>query len=348
MMPFQTIKFLRKRTKHIKRFNTYEQVLFFQELGELLQSGYSISQSLDILASAHIKWQSWLSSVIEQLRQGQPLHSILKQDVNNQILLQLKLADQHGNLSETLVAIGKSLANLQQQQNKVKQVMRYPLILLGILGAMLIGLKYFLYPILNQWQDNPLTNHRAYYLYFYLFAGSIIFSLGIVSIMWIRKNARQKLLLLAKIPVFGTIIRTIVTYQVTQQLAILLASGLTIPEILDEISQEKLVDGRTTFMIANHARRSLQKGYTIESYILEQPYLNKSLAGYFSRGHEPKVLAKYLSYYTKTQFQLLMQQTDRLIGVIQPLFFGVIGIAIVSLYVSMLLPMYKSIGGLYQ
>ena len=60
------------------------------------------------------------------------------------------------------------------------------------------------------------------------------------------------------------------------------------------------------------------------------------------------MLAKYLSYYAKTQFQLLMQQTDRLIGVIQPLFFGVIGIAIVSLYVSILLPMYKSIGGLYQ
>ena len=43
-----------------------------------------------------------------------------------------------------------------------------------------------------------------------------------------------------------------------------------------------------------------------------------------------------------------MQQTDRLIGTLQPLFFGVIGVAIVGLYMSMLLPMYHSIGGLYQ
>ena len=60
------------------------------------------------------------------------------------------------------------------------------------------------------------------------------------------------------------------------------------------------------------------------------------------------MLADYLSYYAKTQFQLLMQQTDRLIGTLQPLFFGVIGVAIVILYMSMLLPMYNSIGGLYQ
>ena len=53
-MRLKLTKFQKKRVKH---FKTSEQVLFFQELGELLQSGYSISQSLDILASAHTKWQ---------------------------------------------------------------------------------------------------------------------------------------------------------------------------------------------------------------------------------------------------------------------------------------------------
>ena len=344
-MRLKLTKFQKQRIKH---FKTSEQVLFFQELGELLQSGYSISQSLDILASAHTKWQHWLRRVIKDLNQGFALHIILRKDVSNQILLQLKLADQHGNLTETLVAIGENLAKLQQQQNKVTQVMRYPIILLGLLGMMFVGLKYFLYPILNQWQDTSTIGTKESHNYLYFIVGMIIlFSLVIIAFCH-RKNPRQKLILLSYMPIVGVIVKTIVTYQVTQQLSTLLSSGLTIPEILDEISQGDEKSNHMTVSLANHARQHFQKGYTIESYILKQPYFNRSLAGYFSRGHEPKVLADYLSYYAKTQFQLLMQQTDRLIGTLQPLFFGVIGVAIVGLYMSMLLPMYHSIGGLYQ
>ncbi|WP_278393595.1 hypothetical protein [Leuconostoc lactis] len=43
-----------------------------------------------------------------------------------------------------------------------------------------------------------------------------------------------------------------------------------------------------------------------------------------------------------------MQRTNRLIDMLQPIFFGVIGIAIIAVYLSMLLPMYQTIGGLYQ
>ena len=348
-MLHQLTRYHKKQLTRSKRFKIREQILFFQELGELLQSGYSISQSLDILASAHSKWYQWLTEVRYGLNQGLALHLILQKNVSSQILLQLKLADQHGNLSETLVAIGQNLAKLQQQQNKVMQVMRYPLILLSILGVMLVGLKYLLYPILNQWQDKATSSDISNPAYTYFFGGMACLLLFGLIIIWHRKTARQRLIILVKLPVIRTIAKTIVTYQVTQQLATLLASGLTVPEILEEMVQSDLQNARSTvFAIVNHAHISLKQGQTIENYVLAQPYFNRSLAGYFSRGHKPKELAKYLSYYAKTQFQLLMQQTDRLISTLQPLFFGIIGVAIVGLYMSMLLPMYQSIGGLYQ
>lgn len=348
-MVWQLKKYHKKRLKHSKRFKIREQILFFQELGELLQSGYSISQSLDILASAHMRWQQWLTEVRSELKRGIALHRILQKDVSSQIVLQLKLADQHGNLSETLVAIGKNLAKLQQQQNKVMQVMRYPLILLGILATMLIGLKYLLYPILNQWQDKSTMAVTSNHVYSYFLGISACLIVAILGMIWHRKTARQKLIILVKIPIIRNIVKTIVTYQVTQQLATLLSSGLTVPEILEEMVQSNEENSKSKVLaIVTHAHLNLKQGQTIENYVLTQPYFNRSLAGYFSRGHEPKVLAKYLSYYAKTQFQLLMQQTDRLINTLQPLFFGIIGLAIVGLYMSMLLPMYQSIGGLYQ
>ena len=123
-------------------------------------------------------------------------------------------------------------------------------------------------------------------------------------------------------------------------------SGLTLPEIIDEVAQQN--NKSYAVALAHDIQKHLKLGGNIERYILSQSFVNDSLAGYFIRGHKPKILARYLDYYAKTQFKLLMQQTDRFIGTLQPLFFGIIGVAIVGLYMSMLLPMYQTIGGLYQ
>lgn len=104
-----------KPIKNLARFNKRDQVLFFQELGELLSSGYSIAQSIDILASAHQKWQSILSQVQKGLSTGQTFYQALEAFISPNILLQLRLSDQHGDISNTLVRIGQTLAKFQQQ-----------------------------------------------------------------------------------------------------------------------------------------------------------------------------------------------------------------------------------------
>lgn len=258
----------------------------------------------------------------------------------------MRLSDQHGDISNTLVRIGQTLAKFQQQQSKLSQVMRYPIILLGILGLLLIGLKCFLYPMINQWRE---TNQEAInYPYAFIFCTGLL-TLTFLTLWlwyWHHLSSIQQLNILAKVPFVGTIVRSIVTYQVSQQLSMLMFSGLTLPEIIDEVAQQN--NKSYAVALAHDIQKHLKLGGNIERYILSQSFVNDSLAGYFIRGHKPKILARYLDYYAKTQFKLLMQQTDRFIGTLQPLFFGIIGVAIVGLYMSMLLPMYQTIGGLYQ
>lgn len=335
-----------KPIKNLAYFNKRDQVLFFQELGELLSSGYSIAQSIDILASAHQKWQLILNQVQEGLSTGQTFYQALEPFISPSILLQLRLSDQHGDISNTLVRIGRTLAKFQQQQNKLSQVMRYPMILLAILGLLLIGLKCFLYPMINQWRETnqEVTNHP----YAFTFCTGILILTFLIMWLWYwyHLSLIQQLNLLAKLPFVGMIVRSIITYQVSQQLSMLMFSGLTLPEIIDAVAQQN--NKSYSVALAHDIQKHLKSGDNIERYILSQSFVNDSLAGYFIRGHQPKILARYLDYYAKTQFKLLMQQTDRFIGMLQPLFFGIIGIAIVGLYISMLLPMYQTIGGLYQ
>lgn len=347
-MHWRPIKFPKRVITTSSNFKRQHQVLFFQELGELLQSGYSIAHSLDILAAAHTPWTLWLATVNTRLNQGIPLHIVLDQTVSQTILLQIKLADQHGNLSETLVTIGQHLAQVQQQQQKIKQVLQYPAVLMGLLVLMLVGMKLFLYPILQQWQDTTVLDSGDTQHVMLFFLSVTVIMLGCCIWYWRRLPARQRLKILSRVWLIGPIVTTIVTYHVAQQLAVLLANGLTVPEILDEMCAVRAQKNKQlATLLAEDARTALQAGGTLSTYILKQPYFNQSLAGYFTRGHEPKVLAGYLAYYAKQQYHQVMQRTHRLIDMLQPIFFGVIGIAIIAVYLSMLLPMYQTIGGLY-
>ena len=71
-MHWRPIKFPKRIITTSRNFKRQHQVLFFQELGELLQSGYSIAHSLDILAAAHTQWTTWLATVNARLNQGVP------------------------------------------------------------------------------------------------------------------------------------------------------------------------------------------------------------------------------------------------------------------------------------
>lgn len=219
-------KLHQQREQHFSRFKTSDQVQFFQELGDLLASGYSIGESIDIMTDAHQKWHRQLSVIRDGLHEGQSFPSIMSMYVNQSILVQLNLAHEHGDLANTLVKMGQNLAQIAQQQNKVKQVMRYPIILLAILGTMLLGLKFFLYPILNQWQKSSQVTgvYDARAIVILMMALLLII---IIWQFWRRMNWINRLNVMSKIPIISLMTKTVVSYQASQQIASMLSGGLT-------------------------------------------------------------------------------------------------------------------------
>ncbi|WP_248719749.1 type II secretion system F family protein [Convivina intestini] len=343
MLLYKLKKLHQQPTSNLKKFKRHDQVRFFQELGELLDSGYSIVRSLDVLEKSHPQWQPKLVYVQKHLAQGSSLVEALRPFISTAIALQLSLAKKHGDLAQTLIILGKNLSRISQQEEKLKQVMRYPLILLVLLALMLIALRYFLYPIMSQWSSANVVDSRLDLL---LVGGGLATLIATLVIWhwWTKKTALSRLNLLVHLPIIGGLVKTALTYQLSQQLAMLLSSGLTIPEIIEELVQQPA--DNLVVDLARLAQASLSQGGTLENFIWQQPYFNASVAGYFTRGHTTDKLSAYLAYYAKLQFNALVRQTDRLIASLQPIFFAVVGLAIVGLYLAMLLPMYQNIGGM--
>ena len=69
------------------------------------------------------------------------------------LLLQLQLAEVHGDLAETLGVMAATLRLQETQKKAIRKVMTYPIILFGFVMIILLVLKFFLLPQLLQSGD---------------------------------------------------------------------------------------------------------------------------------------------------------------------------------------------------
>lgn len=170
---------------------------------------------------------------------------------------------------------------------------------------------------MNQWQKSSQVTgvYDARAIVILMMALLLII---IIWQFWRRMNWINRLNVMSKIPIISLMTKTVVSYQASQQIASMLSGGLTLPDVIDAIACQN--NHSASVCLAQDAQKFLKTGGQIDRYILSKQFLNQSLAGYFIRGYTPKTLARYLDYYAKTQFKLLMQQADRLIGTLQPIF----------------------------
>lgn len=314
----------------------------------MLKSGYALNQAMAIMAHHDQQMQPILREFDLALQNGTAFHEVVAPFFKPNIVVQLRLAERHGRLDDTLILLGERLAGVQKQLGKVQQVMRYPLFLLGILAVMLLGAKLFLLPMFAQWGTGLDAAQGTFGYARYLWgAGVVIVALfGFFGWRYYRCSPLGRLKMLVRLPLIGRVVKSAINFQVAQELSLLLRAGLSLPAVLNELANlpAKSVERAFAVDVAAHLRAGLE----VADYILASPLLSDSLAGYFDRGQKHEETGEYLNYFAKMQFEQLMNQTEQLIGLVQPVVFGAIGLAIMLLYLTLLLPMYQTIGGLYK
>jgi competence protein ComGB len=332
----------------VKRLRLPQQIMYLQTLGELLKSGYSLTYAVRIMASHPNDLQHALKYVDQALQEGKPFYEAVAPFLKQSLVVQIQLAEQHGDLPATLMHLGDRLVVLHRQLQKIQQIMIYPLFLLVLLIGMLVGLRVFLLPIIAQWGTGitQASESLAWTRYAWLVVGSMVIGTGIWLARFSRAGPLKRLEMLVKLPLVGSLIKTLINYQVSQQLGLLLQAGLSLPAILNALAN--LPQDSVERAFAQSLGRHLRQGNDLFDFVLTSPILDPTLATYFERGKPSREVGTYLEYFAKQQFDRLMLQADRLIGLVQPVVFAVIGIAIMVLYLTMLLPMYEMIGQVYQ
>lgn len=291
-----------------------------------------------------------LTVVNQRLMAGESFADSVRPFVRTDLYYQLLLAEEHGELENTLGDVGRLLVAKQQQQQKLQRLLQYPLLLLFLLGILILGLGTYVFPELESWQSPghaSILSELRVSLRLGLGLGGLLVLLLVIStiIRWRRFSPDQRVDWLCSLPVIGKCYRSYYGYYVTSTVAILLQCGMSLKEILrvvDCFSPNSLL-----FCLGEAARRRVSRGGELKDLIEQHHFLPKELAILINKGTTVRELGGDLSVLAKMCFDRLLRQLEELLTLVQPIIFIVIAIVIIVLYLSILLPIYQSIQGVY-
>lgn len=328
---------------------------FITRLGEMMSKGFSIGEAIDFLM-INIPGinKKQLTSIHESLQSGLPLSDILFiLHIPSFICLQIYFAEKHGNVQSTLVQAGNQWKKSEQAKEKLIKLLQYPIFLLVLLAMLLTILNTFVLP-----QFRDLHSSMGYepkgiivILLFFLEWAPPIALVAIPSAIsaGLFLLARYKLLsprkkagLLSSIPYVKTFFQLYFTRLFARETAHLLNSGFPVNAILNIFEQQ------TIYPILCAASQSISmqlvEGETLQGAIEKIPWFDRKLASLIGHGSTNGRLAEELFLYAEFCNEIIEEKIKKITGLIQPVVFLFIGMIVMAVYLSVMLPMFEMIG----
>ncbi|KRK56468.1 ComG operon protein 2 [Limosilactobacillus antri DSM 16041] len=339
-----------RRHSHKVNFNQAAQAKWFLLMGDLLKVGFSLQRALTFTTVVMKRQRSTVLMINQRLMQGKSFADSLQPFVGPDLYYQLLLAEKHGELSHILNEIGTLLVTKQRQRQKLHRLLQYPLLLLFLLGLLMVGLSIYVFPELNSWQTGSvgaqwtrLKEISVFSLSFGVLAGG---GWAVrAGFRWQRFNADQRAVWLCGLPVVGRCYRLYYGYYLSTTLATLLECGMSLKEILAVINQ--FAPRSLLRCLGQLLQDQLDSGSDVKALVSSRPYLPNELLILADKGTTVDQLGADLMALGKLHFQRLLVQLEELLSFVQPVIFIVIAVVIVALYLSILLPIYQSIQGVY-
>lgn len=328
---------------HRNKLTRKQRIDFAHLLGELKENGFSLQQALDFFVNANIFLPSVLIGVQKDLHQGENLAvSFAKLNYSNDQILQIELADSHGDLSKTLLGIAEQMRLVQRQRENFLKAVSYPLLLLVFLIVILLGMRFFLLP---QLLASGMIREEDFSVQIIkvvpvIVLGMILFFLVLI-VCWQAWGRRQNFLIrfrfLARVPLAGALFSNYYSAYFALEWGKLFQQGLELNQIIECLLS---IDGKSLMQeLAADLKIRLAQGSSLAEELKRYPFLTKEFGRIIFQGEARGNLAKELLTYSQLVWRRFFNQLEFLCSWLQPLVFLIVALLIISLYMTMLLPL---------
>lgn len=334
-----------------------EQADLLIKIGNLLQRGYTVSESIELfLKYEKNKLKRTLILILHELEAGRTFSTaLIKLQIPKSIISFVFFAEHYGNLAMGLIEAGNSLKKLEKNKKKLISLLKYPFFLIWTLVIFLILLYHYLFPQFNllfSSMDLELPYITKILLIsiellpttIMVISLTIIVSYFCVVISFRIKNEIEKANILSKIPVFGQYYRLIMTYYFTLNLSYLIKSGMSIFEALSLFTtqENKTYIGEVSLQIIS----KLKSGEKLNEAILSETIYLIELAHVVEHSQANGRLGDELEHYSRWILNELENHLKKVFMILQPLLFCIIGFIVLIMFTSILLPIFSIVEGL--
>jgi competence protein ComGB len=150
--------------------------------------------------------------------------------------------------------------------------------------------------------------------------------------------------ILVRIPIAGRILKLLFTHYFSVQLSFLLAGGISVFEalILFEKNHRQPFYSRLGMVI----KQKLLTGEKLESILASFPFFEKEFPMIIKHGQENGKLEQELLFFSEHCMVNMEERIEKSLKMIQPMLYLFIGLLVVSMYLAILLPMFKLLEGI--
>ncbi|WP_273129950.1 competence type IV pilus assembly protein ComGB [Bacillus weihaiensis] len=335
-----------------KNWSLKQQAFFLSRLSSLLDKGYTLNEALHFLYVNESKERKEdLFNSIQQLSAGNSFRQVLTFiHFHRDVLSYLYFAEKHGDLEFALRECSAMLDRKVTNTEKFMKILRYPVFLLITVGLILTIVQAVVTPQFNQLYET-MNIEASFFSIFLLIVFGLLKWTGIavgilltVSIVYYilffrRKPIDVKMHIIYRIPIIRKVMSMFNSYFFAMQLSTLLKGGLSTFESLRVFQSQSFIPFFK--MEGDYLIEKLKTGEKLHMMIKERGYYEPELSLVILHGQANGKLARELYTYS----QLLMESVDtrlaKVMAMLQPIIFGFVGIIVLFVYLSMLLPMYK-------
>ena len=284
----------------------------------------------------------YVDSMQESLLSGASLADMMaKLGFSDTIVTQIALADVHGNCQQSLLKIDGYLASMSVVRKKLIEVATYPLILLSFLILIMLGLKNYLLPQLEN--QNFATQIISHFPMIFLGSFALLALEILLGVLYAKRLSPIYLYSqLSRLPIFGRYVRFYLTAYYAREWGNLIGQGIELMEIVELMQRQK---SRLFQEIGKDMQEALLSGQSFHQKVLDYPFFLRELSLMIEYGEVKSKLGRELDIYAEETWQNFFSQLTQATQLIQPLVFVFVALIIVLIYVAMLLPMYQNMGG---
>lgn len=318
----------------------------------LLENGFSIQESLYVMLRSQSFSQELLTIMTEALSTGKSLAECFDlMGFTTQEVMQIQLAEVHGNLVEALQNISQQLTIMNQQTAELKKIISYPIVLLVFSSGMLLSMRYILLPQLLA-SDMVQADHWGIWVMRY---SPIILGIGLLGmilvaliIQWYfkRKSILKKARFISRLPFVGSFYTLYQTSYFSLEWGKLFKEGFEMKQILSILV---LLPNQTLMVaLAQEINQGLQEGIILTDQLSHYSFLTPEFSLIVFQGEIKGRLGDELLIYQQLLMKKIVAKMEQTIRLIQPIVFVLIAAVIVAIYVAMFLPIYGNIGGMLE